>query len=228
MRKNVLQKISVIVIALLVTCLLALISKVSIFELINSLTLMFIVSCIVLVSDDFFYKLYNNRKVITKDYMLGQALYLGSIFSFALAFFAGTVTVTIVWLSISVLVFSGAIVWTYYAYKNPKWTAEEIEDLKWDQLRKLIPVMTKEKCKVELSRFLRFRLEGDCIEGSLDISRPFDDEYYSTLEEMKTRNAKPALIFTTNQYIDLIIDKYYDKINGTGADSVTETKEESN
>jgi len=209
MRKNVLQKMSVIAIALLVTFLLALVSKVSIIELANSITLMFIVACIVLVSDDFFYKLYNNRKIITKDYVIGESIYLASIFTFALSFFAGTMTATIVWLSVSVVSFTGAISWTYYAYKNPKWTAEEIEEIKWNELRKNFAFMDKERCKVEISKFLRFKLEGNSIEGNIDVAHPFDGECFSTLKELKDRNAKPTMIYTVNQYIDLIIDKYY-------------------
>jgi hypothetical protein len=200
---------SVIAIALLVTFLLALVSKVSIIELANSITLMFIVACIVLVSDDFFYKLYNNRKIITKDYVIGESIYLASIFTFALSFFAGTMTATIVWLSVSVVSFTGAISWTYYAYKNPKWTAEEIEEIKWNELRKNFAFMDKERCKVEISKFLRFKLEGNSIEGNIDVAHPFDGECFSTLKELKDRNAKPTMIYTVNQYIDLIIDKYY-------------------
>lgn len=209
MQKTVFQKISVIVIALLVTLLLAFISKISIFEVINSLTLMFIVACLVLVSDDFFYKLYNNRKLITKDYVLGEVIYITSISAFALSFFAGTNKITAIWFSISLLSFFVAIGWTYYAYKNPKWTAEEIEEIKWNELRRNIPFMEKERLKKELTRFLRFRLEGDSIEGGIDTSRPFDDESFCTLQELKTLNAKPQLVFATNQYLDTIVDKFY-------------------
>ena len=211
MQKNVFQKLSVIAIALLVTCLLALVSKVSMFELFNSLTLMFIVSCIVLISDDFFYKLYNNRKVITKDYVIGESIYLLSIFSFALAFFAGTLTATLVWFVSSAFLFSGAIVWTYYAFKNPKWTAEELERVKWEELKKLIPEMDKEKAKKELSRFLRFHVEGDNLKGNLDISRPFDAELFSSLTEMRERGANPTLVFSTNKYLNDLVTKFFEQ-----------------
>lgn len=209
MQKTVLQKISVILIALLATLLLAFVSKISIFEMINSLTLMFIVACLVLVSDDFFYKLYNNRKLITKDYVIGEFIYIFGISTFALSFFAGTNRMTIIWFAISFISFFIAIGWTYYAYKNPKWTAEEIEEIKWNELRKNIPFMEKERLKKELTRFLRFRLEGDCIEGGIDTSRPFDAESFCTLQELKTLNAKPQLVFATNQYLDTIVDKFY-------------------
>lgn len=214
MRKKVFQTLLVLSVALIATIIIAVSTKVSFQILVDNITWMSIVLVTCMIIDDPIYLLLNNRKLLmNKPYLFGIGMYLFSTVLFEVSYFTNDAILEMVFLILSALTLVGALVYTYKQYKNPVFTCIEKQRYLVAILRdKIKNGMTEELCKIELSHVLKFRLEGDTIEGNIDIIRPFcnDNGSLYTLSSMIQANKDEkfdAKIVNTTAYINKLVEQ---------------------
>lgn len=209
MKKRVLQIALDMAVALVATIFIAVFNKVSFATMVDNMTWMVIVLLTYIIVDDPINIALNCPKMITKPYLVGLGLFSGSLISFETAYFVNNQMYEILFLVLSLVIFIFAIVWVYQNYIDPKFVALEIERAKLNTIKAKIPDITKDQCEKLLQDTMRFRIEGDNIKGDVDLTRPFDNENLSTVNQMIKRNCSPQLIISTKNYIKNLVDKTY-------------------
>ena len=165
---------------------------------------------LLLIVDNFFRKLFKERQDLCKEYYLGMLLEIISVISLALMRYS-TSLLQFALGAVGLLFFLvSLIIYDKYVYDMIDLLPTEFANKRfaqnWIKLKKSFRNKTKDDIFASLSSFLRFKVEGDTIEGALLFDCPFDCNDLSTLHELRVKEENDInKIIEVENYINKLI-----------------------
>lgn len=210
MRKQFVKNVCVLATAMLLTVLVALCVGMGWGDILTGNTFVLCAASVTLIFEDLYYKMLKRRDLVTWQYTVACGLGLVAVCLFLRA----SVTVTwgscILWLSLTLVCVTLLVAWIVFAYKpstrNEHEVATELVTSEFAKEQEMFPAMNNAEVRGVLRRLMFCHLEGDCLEGGLDIERPFNPEN-DTLESLEKRGGNEELIAYINMYIDSLIER---------------------
>lgn len=216
MKKNIFQKLIVLLLSLLFLVGVCLLEGMTWEQLVDNMTFLSLAIWAFILLDDFFAKVIWYRYAITGRYLAYEGLYAISLVCMTGAFLADSFGWALGTLIGSIVFFAGGLTLHVICYKDKEYTSFEIERAKWlifvDSIDKM---ESSEELKAKLQKFLRFHVKRDVLKGMLDISRPLDTTGDNrTVDEMLLANPNDENALNAMEYIDGIVDRYWELKNG--------------
>jgi hypothetical protein len=167
---------------------------------------------IVLLLDDFFFKLNRYRKLLVWEYFVGAGFAILAICGFTVARYADTCLLTYLGLGVTVAGLAAFIAWDAKIYNIATLSEDELKELEFKCWFKNHRKEDAEKMKAALYEFLRFKFANDRIEDGVDCSRLLDPDSASTVAELlESGVASQNEIDEIRTYINTAVDAYIER-----------------
>lgn len=212
MKKTVIETLEVFALATAINLIICIVTGAGLWGTIYALWDIVTWIGIVLLLDDFFFKLNRYRRLLIWEYFVGFSFAIMAIVGFSVARYANTCLFTYGGLGLCVAFVSCFILWDLKVYNIATLSEDELKVLEfkcWFRQNKKKPA---EDMKNSLYTFLRFRCKDNILESGIDISNLLDPDSASTVKELVDGGiASQVLIDEMRNYINNLVDVYTKK-----------------
>lgn len=209
MKKNILEKIIVVTLSMLFLAGVCLLEGMSVSELVDNLTFLFLAIWTYILLDDFIAKVIWYRFAITKRYLVYEGCYLGALVMLTGAFLTHSFGWAVGDLVAFVVFFIAALVLHWKAYVDPAYTSFEIERAKWRVISAKLKDMSGEDVRQKAYEFLRYYPKRGRLEANLSLRCPVDPTGANrTLQEMMEGETDIDILAEAQAGIDKLVDDY--------------------
>ena len=206
MKKTVLEVLTTYAVTLFSTVIMLLVLDSSFNQILNTTSDCALGVGFVLIISDIVSKIYSKKPELKLwQYWMGVVFELLMIFCFANMRFSLTFN-QFLYGGIGLIFSTVALfMWDWKVYNIVKLGDEEFELFLWNKFKK--KKLGETEKRLFLEKNLRFKVEGDSLQGNLRFDSPIDSVNNSTLQELREQNdvSNETLINTFENYIEILI-----------------------
>jgi len=215
MKKDYLKTIVLFLMSFILSCILGAIYRVSIWELLDFVTIGITFTAVFAICSDIVDKIFDYPELICWKYCLGVAIQSATTGMFWYASLATEIPWMVCRLILTVCGIVGIYVYDLKVFNivilDSSNRRKELEDMRFQRLLAKASKLSKEALVDLVKKQSRFMFVGDLFEAGYDYNRRLGDEDVPTFNEMKAEGGHEQTLDVLDQYINAVITAYISK-----------------